>query len=201
MTGDKGNGGVKDEAIVPSSTEATGLAAVEPEPAPAPTREAFEALRRERDDLKDQLLRRRADFDNFRKRVERDRAQAGTNSVAELLQALIPSLDNLDRALETDSTTGPLRRGVELIQREIQSVLEAQGVEIEDPRRHAFDPERHQALSHEAAAGFEDGTVVQVFRKGYSFKGRLLRPALVKVAKEHEGGPDTGADGPDSATH
>lgn len=193
MTGDRGNGGAKDEP--------TGLAAVEPEPAPAATPETLEALRRERDDLKDQLLRRRADFDNFRKRVERDRAQAGVDSVVVLLQALIPSLDNLDRALETDTTTGPLRQGVELIQREIQSVLESQGVAVDDPRGHAFDPERHQALSHEAAPGFEDGTVVQVFRKGYSIKGRLLRPALVKVAKEHDGGPDTGTDGPDSATH
>jgi molecular chaperone GrpE len=201
MTGNRGNGDVEDEAPVSSSSEPTGLAAVEPEPAPPATPEAIDALRRERDELKDQLLRRRADFDNLRKRMERDRAQAGVDSAAALLQALIPSLDNLDRALETDSTSGPLRQGVELIQKEIQSVLESQGVLIDDPRGHAFDPERHQALSHEAAPGFEDGTVVQVFRKGYSFKGRLLRPALVKVAKEHDGGPDTGTDGPDSATH
>jgi molecular chaperone GrpE len=201
MSGEGGNGGVKDDALASPLSEATGLAAVEPEPTPPATPEAMEALCRERDDLRDQLLRRRADFDNFRKRVERDRAQAGVDSVANFLQALIPSLDNLDRALETDATTGPLRQGVELIQREMRAVLEAQGIAIDNPKGLPFDPERHQALSHEAVPGAEDGTVVEVFRKGYSLKGRLLRPALVKVAKEDQGGTDTRTAGPGSATH
>ena len=186
-----GNGGVKDEAPV----EETGLAAVEPPPLAA----TVEALRRECDDLRDQLLRRRADFENFRKRVERDRAQSGLDAIANLLQALVPSLDNLDRALETEKTPGPLRDGVELIRREIQGVLEAQGVVALDPKGTTFDPEIHQALSHEAVAGFPDGTIVEVFRKGYSLKDRLLRPALVKVAKEEHGEGNSSTEGPESA--
>jgi molecular chaperone GrpE len=188
-----GNGGVKDE----TSAEPTGLAAVEPEPSSADT---VEALRRERDDLRDQLLRRRADFENFRKRVERDRAQAGVDAVGNLLQALVPGLDNLDRALETERAPGPLRDGVELIRREIQAALEAQGVVALDPKGSTFDPEIHQALSHEAMAGFPDGTIVEVFRKGYSFKGRLLRPALVKVAKGEHGERNSSTERPESAT-
>lgn len=180
----KGNGGAKDDAPESAGGEATGLAAVEPAPS---SPEGIEALRHERDDLRDQLLRRRADFDNFRKRVERDRAQAGVDAVAALLQGLIPSLDNLDRALALDQTPGPLREGVELTQKEIQAVLEGQGVTVEDPKGRPFDPEIHQALSHEPVPGYEDGTVVEVFRKGYSYKGRLLRAALVKVAADQNG--------------
>lgn len=182
---------MKDEA----PAEATGLAAAEP----TPVAETVEALRRECDDLRDQLLRRRADFENYRKRVERDRAQAGLDAIANLLQALAPSLDNLDRALDTEKTPGPLRDGVELIRREIQGVLEAQGVVALDPKGATFDPEIHQALSHEAVAGFPDGTIVEVFRKGYSLKDRLLRPALVKVAKEEDGEGHSSSEGPESA--
>jgi molecular chaperone GrpE len=170
-----GNGGVKDNDV-----EETGLAAVEPE---APTPTEIEALRRERDDLRDQLLRKRAEFDNFRKRVERDRAQAGLDAVAGLLQALIPGFDNLDRALAADASEGALRTGIELIQREFRAVLDAAGVTVDDPTGKTFDPEIHQALTHEAVPGYEDGVVVEVFQKAYFHKGRLLRPALVKVAK------------------
>jgi molecular chaperone GrpE len=99
-----------------------------------------------------------------------------------MLKALIPTIDNLDRALEAPGGDG-MRQGVELIRRELLSLLEAQGVVRDDPTGERFDPERHQALSHEKAPGHEEGTVVEVFGKGYRYKDRLLRPALVKVAK------------------
>jgi molecular chaperone GrpE len=162
--------------------EASGLQGVDAAPRDPLTREQVEELRRERDDLRDQLLRRRAEFDNYRKRVERDRQQSGTDSAAAMLKALIPTLDNLDRALEAPGGEG-LRQGVELIRRELLALLEAQGVVREDPTGERFDPERHQALSHEKAPGHEEGTIVEVFGKGYRYKDRLLRPALVKVAK------------------
>jgi molecular chaperone GrpE len=172
-----GNGGVKDNDVV---AEDVGLAAVEPE---APTPAEVDALRRERDDLRDQLLRKRAEFDNFRKRSERDRGQAGLDAVASLLQALIPGFDNLDRALDTNATDEALRTGIQLIQREFRAVLDGVGVTVDDPTGKRFDPEIHQALAHESVPGFEDGIVVEVFQKAYFHKGRLLRPALVKVAK------------------
>jgi len=165
-----------------SSTEETGLTGVDVECLPPATREELESLRRERDELKEQLLRRRAEFENFRKRVERERQNAGTEAVATVLKALVPVLDNLDRALEAEGSDASLREGVELTRRELLAILESQGVKLEDPQGQPFDPERHQALAHEPVPGVPEGTVVEVYRKGYSYRDRLLRPALVKVA-------------------
>jgi molecular chaperone GrpE len=168
--------------------EERGLAGVDAAPVPALTRDEIEALRRERDELREQVLRKRAEFENYRKRVERDRQQAGTDAAAAIFKGLVPTLDNLDRALESASKDDPLREGVELTRRDLLAFLESQGVEVHDPVGQPFDPEMHQALSHEPVAGFADGTIVEAFRKGYSYKGRLLRPALVKVAKGGHGG-------------
>jgi molecular chaperone GrpE len=173
-----------------TATEERGLAGVDVAPVPALTREEIEGLRRERDELREQVLRKRAEFENYRKRVERDRQQAGTDAAAAILKGLVPTMDNLDRALESAAKDDPLREGVELTRRELLAFMEAQGVEIHEPVGQPFDPEAHQALSHEPSAGFADGTVVEVFRKGYSYKGRLLRPALVKVAKGGHGGSE-----------
>ena len=152
----------------------------------APAAEPLAALRKERDELRDQLLRRRADFENFRRRAERDRQQAGQEAVAAFLRDLIPSLDNLERALESAGEEASLKEGVELTYRGLRSLLESHGVVAHDPTGQPFDPNKHQALLHEAVPGFEEGTVVEVFRKGYTLHDRLLRPALVKVAKGDE---------------
>jgi molecular chaperone GrpE len=149
--------------------------------------EGPEDLKRECADLREQLLRKRAEFENYKKRVERDRASAGVEAAASVLKGLIPTIDNLDRALAAASREDPLRAGVELIRRDLQALLEAQGVTIEDPTGQKFDPESHQALSHEPVAGFAEDTVVEVFGKGYRFRDRLLRPALVKVAADAAG--------------
>ena len=101
--------------------------------------------------LRDQLLRKRAEFENYRKRVERDREQSATDATASVLKAVIPTIDNLDRALEATGAESTLRQGVELTRRELLALLERQGVTIEDPQGQPFDPQRHQALSHEAA--------------------------------------------------
>ncbi len=155
------------------------------------TREALGMLRQERDDLRDQLLRKRADFENYRKRVERDRQQATFEAKAALFRELIPTLDTLESALKAGGEADALRTGVELTRRELLGLLESHGIVAEDPTGGAFDPESHQALSHEAVPGSADGTIVEVFRKGYRFKDRLLRPALVKVAKGDEEPADT----------
>lgn len=160
-----------------------------------PGREELESLRKERDDLRDQLLRKRADFENYRKRVERDRQQAGLEAVAALMRELIPTLDNLERALQSASDEASLRTGVEMIHRELVGLLQRHGVTTHDPTGEVFDPRSHQALLHEAVPGFEEGTVVEVFRKGYSLKDHLLRPALVKVAKGDEEDPESSSGG------
>jgi molecular chaperone GrpE len=160
----------------PPEDEPTGLTPVD-----APT--GADSVRVEIDELKDRLLRRAAEFDNYRKRVERDRAQAGVEAAAAVLKTLVPTLDNLERALEAEGDAGALRAGVELTRRDLLAALQAQGLVVEDPAGQRFDPSRHEALAHEEAPGFREGDVVEVLRKGYSFKDRLLRPALVKVAK------------------
>jgi molecular chaperone GrpE len=166
----------------PRERTAEGGIAPAPPGAP-PTREEFEALKRARDELQDQLLRKRADFENYRKRVERDRQQATVDAVAAIFRELIPTLDNLERALKAGGGEEALRTGVELTQRELLSLLDSHGVVAQEPVGQKFDPQNHEALLHEPVPGYEEGTVVEVFRKGYSFKDRLLRPALVKVAK------------------
>jgi len=145
-----------------------------------------ESLRKQRDALRDQLLRKRAEFENYRKRVERDRDLARQDAAAGVIRELLPTLDDLDRALDAGGDEASLRQGVALVRRDLLAVLEASGVVAEEPRGERFDPERHQALLHETAPGVAEGTIVEVFRKGYRFGDRLLRPALVKVAKAEE---------------
>ena len=186
--------GHDDDRPDPSGDPPRGMAGVDVQPMPALDREQAEALRKENDELRDQLLRKRAEFDNYRKRVERDREQSATDATAAVLKAVIPTIDNLDRALEATGAESTLRQGVELTRRELLALLERQGVAIEDPVGQPFDPQRHQALSHELAPGRPEGTIVEVFRKGYSFKDRLLRPALVKVAKAPDGAGESGSD-------
>ena len=193
----RGNGEDDARADAAGEEQASGLEGVDTPPREPLTREQVEELRRERDELQDQLLRRRAEFENYKKRVERDRQQAGIDSVAGVLKALIPTIDNLDRALDAPGGEG-LREGVELIRREMLALLDAQGVTRDDPKGERFDPERHQALAHETVPGHEEGTVVEVFGKGYAYKDRLLRPALVKVAK---GEDDTDSDDGPGAIH
>src|SRR6185503_8341149 len=117
-------------------------------------REGAEALRRDVDELQDRLLRTRADFDNYRKRVSRDRDDAALETRARLLAALIPILDDLDRALHAGGGADPLRSGVELVRRELAAFFEREGATAFDPQGERFDPRLHQAVSHEAVEGF-----------------------------------------------
>jgi len=142
------------------------------------------ALRRERDELKETLLRRRADFENFRKRVERDRGTASVEAEAGVLRQMLGTVDNLERALSAQDAGTALREGVVLTHRELLTLLESMGVTAIDALGQRFDPTTHQAILHEPAPGFEPGTVSEVYRKGFRYRDRLLRPALVKVASD-----------------
>jgi molecular chaperone GrpE len=173
----------RDEALEPAAGDA---AARTDETAPAPPDDELTTLRKERDALLDQLLRRRADFENYKRRVERERQASFADAAAELIKDLLPTLDNLDRALAASGGEAALREGVLLIQRELRAALDARGLVVEDPTGTPFDPSRHQALAHEVVPGADPGTVVETFRKTYLFRERLLRAALVRVAKEPE---------------
>jgi molecular chaperone GrpE len=177
---DEAKGRPAAPVVEASPDEPSGLTPVD---APAEAGGA-EVSPSEIDELKDRLLRKAAEFDNYRKRVERDRAQAGVDAAAAVLKALVPTLDNLERALRAGGDAGPMREGVELTYRDFLAALQGQGVVVENPAAgERFDPARHEALAHESVPGFTEGDVIEVLRKGYSYADRLLRPALVKVAK------------------
>jgi molecular chaperone GrpE len=164
------------EPAEPTAAEEVGLEA------PATEVDELEALRRERDELREALLRRRAEFENYRRRVERDRGTAAAEAEADILRQILGTVDNLERALAAGEAAHGLQQGVELTHRELMGLLQSLGVETLDPVGERFDPALHQAILHEPAPGFAEGTVAEVYRKGFRHKDRLLRPALVKVA-------------------
>jgi molecular chaperone GrpE len=149
--------------------------------------EAAEAgdLQRERDDFKDRWLRKSAEFDNYRKRVERERREQADQAVVDLLQELLLVVDDFDRALtvEADEGGGAYRKGVELIHGKLHDLLRKQGVTAIDALGADFDPNLHQAVVHEDSPEHREGEVIGELRKGYMLHDRLLRPAMVRVAK------------------
>jgi len=166
--------------------ETASAEGVEPAGEPQPETAPLTVLEQEVASLKDQLLRRRAEFDNYRRRVERDQKAAADDAVISLLSSLLPSLDALEKALAAEGTLQEIREGVEITLKDVSATLTGRGVRIEDPTGEKFDPLRHQALSYEPVAGAEDGTVVACYRRGYVMGERLIRPALVKVAQQQD---------------
>jgi molecular chaperone GrpE len=143
-------------------------------------------LQRQRDEYYDLLLRKSAEFDNYRKRIDRERQAVTEAAAANLLEELLPLVDDLERALKIEP--GPeggdaYRQGVELIYRQLQDVLRKRGVRPVEAIGADFDPHYHQAVAHEPADGQREGEVIEEFRRGYMLGDRLLRPSMVKVAK------------------
>jgi molecular chaperone GrpE len=154
----------------------------------APVEQAADVneLQRQRDEYYDRLLRNTAEFDNYRKRVERERGQQAEAAAAALLKELLPLLDNLERALSVEpgaEGADAYRRGVELIHQQLLELLRKRGVTPIDVVGANFDPHFHQAVAHEMAEGRREGEVIEEFQRGYMLGDRLLRPAMVKVAK------------------
>ena len=143
-------------------------------------------LERERDQLKDRLLRTAAEFDNFRKRTDRDRQALSESITAGVLEDLLPLVDDLERAVKAEAANEAAesyRRGVELVLRQLEELLRKRGVKAIDAIGADFDPHYHQAVSYEPAEGRREGEVIEEFRRGYTLGDRLLRPSMVKVAK------------------
>ena len=155
------------------------------QPAEATVGDAVE-LRRQRDEYYDLLLRKSAEFDNYRKRVERERQAVGDAAAASMIEEILPLVDDLDRALQADAgsdATEAYRRGVELIHRQLEDILRKRGVRAIEALGADFDPHYHQAVAHEPAEGRREGEITEEFRRGYMLGDRLLRPSMVKVAK------------------
>ncbi len=181
---------VKKPAAGSSEEHGNGIsdAAVDPPPdtAAAPTLDTVTAERdlllQEKADLTDRLLRRQAEFDNFRRRAERERADLLEYANTETVRAILPILDDFERALKTDSADKEYARGMEMIYQRLADALKKLGLEPISAKGQKFDPHLHHAVDMVETDQAEDHTVLEEFQQGYNFRGRLLRPAMVKVA-------------------
>jgi molecular chaperone GrpE len=153
----------------------------------------IEALQREKDALQDRLLRTAAEFDNYRKRMDRERRDLAEYAAADVIKDVLPILDNFERALQAPATpeTDALRKGIELIHKQMLDLLKKRGVTPIEALGVDFDPNFHQAVIHEASADHREGEVMQELQRGYLLGDRLLRPAMVKVAKPFDGAQGT----------
>jgi molecular chaperone GrpE len=162
-------------APAPSDPPASGEASLAAE---------LEKLKAEKEELMQRLIRRQADFENFRKRTERDRHEEGRRGVERLILDLIPVLDAFDRALQAhdDPAYEEYRKGITLIRKQLWDAIARHGVQRIDAAGKMFDPHMHQAIERLESEEFPDGYIVAVFQDGYMFHGRVLRPAIVRVA-------------------
>ena len=172
-----------DDAI--NEQESTGAATDARDPMSQTTSDSpLETLRREKDTLQDRLLRTAAEFDNYRKRVDRDRREQAEAATADALADLLPIIDDLERALKAPKgDLESFRKGVELIYQQMIELLRKRGVKPVDAVGADFDPRYHQAVVQESSADHREGEVMEEFTRGYMLGDRLLRPAMVKVAK------------------
>jgi len=146
--------------------------------------DSLDELRRDKDALQDRLLRTAAEFDNYRKRVERERRDLADYMKADILTEILPIVDNFERALQAPSSDGDsLRKGVDLIHKQMLDFLRKRGVTPIEALGADFDPNFHQAVIHETSPFHREGEVIEELQRGYMLGDKLLRPAMVKVAK------------------
>jgi molecular chaperone GrpE len=147
--------------------------------------DAAAELRREMDALQDRLLRTAAEFDNYRKRVERERRDQADAARADAVEDLLPIIDNLERALRAPggADVESYRKGVELVHQQMMDLLRRRGVKPVEAVGTDFDPRIHEAVVQESSPDHREGEVIEELRRGYTLGDRLLRPAMVKVAK------------------
>jgi molecular chaperone GrpE len=141
-------------------------------------------LAKDLEDLRQTLLRRQADFDNYRKRVEKERSEDSRRSTARVIEGLIPVVDSFEQALalHREPEYENYRKGFELIHKQLIDNIAKLGAERIDPLGMTFDPHLHQAMDRTETQDKDEGTILQVFQPGYLFHGRVLRPAMVRVA-------------------
>jgi molecular chaperone GrpE len=193
-----------DQSETPSpGRELSGDAAAPPAAAPSPEPEVhardednspapdtLDQVVQQRDEYYDQLLRTKAEFDNYRKRTDRERRNLIEHAASELLDDLLPIVDDLERALatqvdnsESTGTTEAYRRGVEIIHKQLMELMTKRGVSPIEALGTDFDPTLHQAVTHEPSDTHRDGEIIEELRRGYTLGDRLLRASMVKVAK------------------
>ena len=142
----------------------------------------LQTLKQERDDLYDRLLRKQAEFENYKKRVEREKSEFVQFASAELMKELLNALDSFELALRNAKTDEQTLRGFELIYKQMLDTMGRFGLKPIEAKGKIFDPHYHQAVSTTPTDEVEENTVLEEMRKGYLLNGRLLRPAMVSVA-------------------
>ena len=156
----------------PEGAEATALA------------DQIARLQAEKDELMQMLVRRQADFENYRKRIERERQEDRRHGTGKLIEDLLPVLDAFERALKAhdDPAYEEYLKGLELIYQQLWSALSRHGLERIDAEGKAFDPHYHQAIERVESKEYPDGTVLEVLQDGFLFHGRVVRPSIVRVS-------------------
>jgi molecular chaperone GrpE len=174
-----------EDLLRPSEGESVTAPTAEAETAPAADLAALTAERdralAEKEELWDRFLRKQAEFENFRKRMAREREEVLQFAAMEIVRSLVPVLDDFERALKAPGEE-EFRRGIELIYKRLYDTLRRVGLTPIESVGKKFDPHYHQAVDTVKSEEHEDHTIVEEFQRGYEFKGRLLRPAMVKVA-------------------
>ena len=145
----------------------------------------LQKLRAERDSLLDRLSRTQAEFENARRRASKEQQDFRDYATADAIKSLLPVVDSLERALQVKSEAAELRNVVELIHKQLQAALSRLSVNPIVSKGEPFDPRYHEAIEMVETSAAPDHQVVEELQRGYKFKDRLLRPAMVKVAKNH----------------
>jgi len=178
----------------PQAAKSDGQAEETPQaPMVALTMEEYEALQAELEKMRTQSAeyfdgwqRERADFSNYKKRIERDASGAQQNALTSVVRKYLVVLDDLERAMKTRPTNGEgaaWADGIELICRKLSNLLEQEGVRRMEAEKESFDPRRHEAITQEDSPDHESGQIIEVVQQGYLLGDRVLRPALVRVAR------------------
>ncbi|HYL98107.1 MAG TPA: nucleotide exchange factor GrpE [Blastocatellia bacterium] len=156
----------------------------------AEAQDTIQTLWQDKSNLHDQLLRRQAEFENFRKRQEKEKIEFHQRARAELVLELLPVLDNFERALSSlnngEAEAGSLRQGIELIHKQMRDALTKLGLQTVESVGAVFDPNLHEAVTTEPTEDHKENTIIEEFQRGYKLGDRLLRPAKVKVAAAPE---------------
>jgi molecular chaperone GrpE len=166
--------GLAPETFAQTSADTSGLAELESQLAEARAQAA---------EYKDGWQRSVAEFQNYRRRVEADKAETYQTAVGSIIKRYLPVLDDMERAMQTRPADLAWADGVELICRKLQSILEAEGLKRIEAEGQKFDPNFHEAIAQEPADGVESGTVIAIVRNGYMLGERVIRPAIVRVAE------------------
>lgn len=141
-----------------------------------------DGLKAERDEARELLLRRQAEFDNYRKRTERERSEYLQFAGMDMVREMLPILDDFDRALKVEGGNPEYTKGVEMIYTRMYEGLKKAGLEPIETAGKNFDPHLHQAVERVETKDAPDGAILGEFQRGYNFKGKMLRPSMVKVA-------------------